>query len=157
MGNSFDNVCCITNDDLLIKDASATEHESSYSFNSQDDSAKSFSMHRGIPCSQIIFSQEVLNEPVTRLSRLPISYVNYIKKQKGDPHSNYEVIKPIGKGTFGHVFKVIHKVTGIIRCMKVIPKNNLTPGFTDDEIEQEINILKKLAYKKVMLSKKNII
>ncbi len=34
--------------------------------------------------------------------------------------------------------------------MKIIPKNNLKPGFTEDEIEQEINILKNLDHPHVI-------
>ena len=38
------------------------------------------------------------------------------------------------------------KRTGTIRAMKVIPKNNLKNDLTDDDIIEEINILKKLEH-----------
>ena len=56
---------------------------------------------------------------------MPISNRNVIRQQSGNPLDYYDIIKKIGKGTFGTVYKVMHKKTGIIRAMKVIPKNNL--------------------------------
>ena len=58
----------------------------------------------------------------------------------------YDTIKKIGKGTFGTVYKVMNKQTGVIRAMKVISKNKLKCGFTDEDIIQEINILTKLEH-----------
>ena len=40
----------------------------------------------------------------------------------------------------------MNKKTGIIRAMKVIPRNNLKCGFTEEDINQEIDILKKLEH-----------
>ena len=40
----------------------------------------------------------------------------------------------------------MHKKTGNIRAMKVIPKNKLKHGFTDEDITQEINILTTLEH-----------
>ena len=64
----------------------------------------------------------------------------------GNPLDNYDIITKLGKGTFGTVYKVIHKTTGCIRAMKVIPKNNMKYGFSDDDIIQEINIMKTLEH-----------
>ena len=80
------------------------------------------------------------------LSKLPIGNRNVIRKKSGNPLDYYKVIKRLGKGTFGTVYKVKHKATGIIRAMKKIPKNNLKYGFTEEDISLEINILKKLEH-----------
>ena len=40
----------------------------------------------------------------------------------------------------------MHKKTGNIRAMKVIPKKKLKRGFTDDDITQEIHILTTLEH-----------
>ena len=94
-----------------------------------------------LPLNEIIFEKE---NNLDSLSKLPISNRNVIRKQTGNPLDDYDVVKKLGKGTFGTVYKVINKKTGIIRAMKVIPKNNLKCGFTDEDIIQEIDILKKL-------------
>ena len=80
------------------------------------------------------------------LTKLPISNRNVIRKKTGNPLNYYKIIKRLGRGTFGIVYKVKQKSTGIIRAMKVIPKNNLKCGFTEEDIIQEINILKKLEH-----------
>ena len=96
-----------------------------------------------IPLNEINLKKEI---ELSSLSKLPISNRNVIRKQSGNPLDYYYVIKKLGKGTFGTVYKVMNKKTGIIRAMKVIPKNNLKYGFTDEEIIQEIDILKKLEH-----------
>ena len=78
------------------------------------------------------------------------SQYNSLTTKSGNPFEFYEIIKKLGKGTFGFVYKVMHKTTGTIRAMKVIPKNNKKCGFTDDDIIQEINILKTLEYPKII-------
>ena len=83
---------------------------------------------------------------IESLSRIPISTRTVIRKQLGNPLDDYNIINMIDKGTFGTVYKVMQKNTGKVRAMKVIPKNNLRVGFTDEDIIQEINILKKLEH-----------
>ena len=146
MGNVFEQVCCISNEDLLKNEKYDGDDEENY--------RSTLSQYRfpsnSLPFSQINFSSSELQKKERSSSNLPIGIPNLIRKQTGDPLMNYKVLKPLGHGTFGHVFKVIHKTTGNIRAMKVIPKNNLKPGFTEEEIEQEINILKKLDHPKII-------
>ena len=106
------------------------------------------SLLKQLPLNEIKYSsrKNILQKEVRSLSQLPISTETVIRKQSGSPLDYYDIIKKIGKGTFGTVYKVMHKNTGIIRAMKVIPKNNLKCGFTDEDIIQEINILKKLEH-----------
>ena len=149
MGNSFDRFCCISNEDLLEKNMSVSEN-SQINKDTEHSRIKLSQLDRSVPSSRIIFEQEDIQDQIYRLSRLPISAVDLVRKQKGDPLINYEVIKPLGRGTFGQVYKVVQKNTGNIRAMKVIPKNNLKRGFTEDEIEQEINILKNLDHPNII-------
>jgi len=106
------------------------------------------SLQKSLPQNEIMFINKK-NPPsieVDSLSKLPISTKNVIRGQSGNPLDDYDIIKNLGKGTFGHVYKVMHKKTGNIRAMKVIPKNKLKRGFTDDDIIQEINILTTLEH-----------
>ena len=89
-------------------------------------------------------------EKINTLSKLPISTKNLIRRVSGNPFENYKKLKKLGSGTFGHVFKVMHVKSGNIRAMKIIPKNNLMPGFADKDIIREINIMKNLDHPHVI-------
>ena len=97
-----------------------------------------------IPSSEIKFNTTPRNQFVTTLSRLPIRVSTVIRKNAGNPSDDYISIKNMGKGAYGTVTKVMHKKTGAIRAMKIIPKDNLRPGFSEEEIQREIDILKNL-------------
>ena len=102
-----------------------------------------------LPKNEIILNNQqkpIHYRSVKSLKTLPINTQNIIRKHSGNPLDNYDIIKKLGKGTFGTVYKVIHKTTGCVRAMKVIPKNNMKYGFTDDDIIQEINIMKTLEH-----------
>jgi serine/threonine protein kinase len=81
---------------------------------------------------------------INSLSRIPINTKNIIRKVSGNPFDNYKILQKLGHGTFGQVFKIMQKQTRNIRAMKIIPKNNLRPGFTDKDIIHEITIMKNL-------------
>ena len=148
MGLAIDKFCCIDSTDLLQKEqqnSSLTERSIPPENNFYNNFILSNSLRRkSLPSNEINFQPIRKNIPLKSLSNLPIGTSNIIRKQIGDPNINYSILKALGHGSFGHVFKVVHKVTGNIRSIKVIPKNNLKPGFTKDEIIQEINILKSL-------------
>ena len=74
----------------------------------------------------------------------------FIQKLENDPFFEYSKEKLIGKGTFGEVFLVRHNITGAIRAIKVIDKNNKEEELTDEEILNEINILKKIDHPNIV-------
>ena len=149
MGLGLDKFCCIDSNDLIEKEQQNSGFNSQNPFTTLDSEYSRIIINnsmrqKSLPSNEINFIPSKKVKPLKSLSNLPIGTVNIIRKQVGDPNINYTVIKALGHGSFGHVFKVVHKITGNIRSIKVIPKNNLRPGFTKDEIIQEINILKSL-------------
>ena len=49
-----------------------------------------------------------------------IKIKNLITLINSKPEDNYRIINKLGKGSFGNVYKVKHKITGEIRAMKII-------------------------------------
>ena len=158
MGILINEVCCI--DSSYLAD---TENENfrqgpyfdslaknNYKIISNFENNKYYhsSQLKPLPLNEIKYHnpKNIFSNEVKSLSKLPISTQNVIRRQSGNPLDYYDIIKKLGKGTFGTVYKVMHKNTGVVRAMKVIPKNNLRCGFTDEDIIQEINILKKLEH-----------
>ena len=101
------------------------------------------------PLNEIGPSFNINDKPIKEvdsLSLVPISTKNVILQQNCNPLDYYDNLKKMGKGTFGTVYKVMHKQSGAIRAMKVISKKKLKYGYTDEDIIQEINILTKLEH-----------
>ena len=77
----------------------------------------------------------------------------FIQKANKDPFEIYTQERSLGKGTYGEVFLVKHKLTGIIRAMKIIDKNNEVikeEELSDKDLFNEINILKKIDHPNIM-------
>ena len=157
MGVIVNEVCCIDSSFISENENSnrfssiymdGEGKESSKNISNYDNKNHHSSIAKPLPLNEINYCIQKSNQnnAVESLSQLPISIRNVIRKQSGNPWDDYVKIKKLGKGSFGKVYKVMNKKTGNIRAMKVIPKNNLRCGFTDEDIIQEINILKKLEH-----------
>ena len=72
-----------------------------------------------------------------------------ISEAKIDPLEEYEIIKSLGKGSFGEVFLVKNKINNVKRAMKKIKKNNEL-DLTEEELFNEINILKKIDHPNII-------
>ena len=143
----MDKMCCIDTNEIF--ENSNFRNTINESIMYKDEDSRNFSPGpslslKSLPISDINTTPSKTKPKIHSLSRLPISTKNVIRKQSGNPFDNYKLLKKLGQGTFGQVYKIIHKKTGNIRAMKIIPKNNLKPGFTDKDIIHEITIMKNL-------------
>ena len=154
MGVILDEVCCIRSIDFSDNEnyhptkSESKGKESDKNLETYSDILYNSSLLKSLPENEIN-NQSLKNnsrKEFKSLKTLPINTQKIIRKQSGNPLDYYNVLKKLGKGTFGTVYKVMHKTTGTIRAMKVIPKNSMKHGFTDDDIIQEINILKTLEH-----------
>ena len=80
-----------------------------------------------------------------------IKIKSLITLTESKPMDNYEKLNLLGKGTFGSVIKVKHKITGEIRAMKII-KNLYASNSnkTDDKFLREIQVLKTLEHPNII-------
>ena len=67
----------------------------------------------------------------------------FINEKKGKITNDYEILSTIGKGGYGEVKKVIHKLTGEVRAMKIIKKDSCDESYLKS-LGNEINILRQL-------------
>ena len=146
MGLIIEKVCCIDTNEIL--DNTNFKNTLNNSSITGDDSINysqgPSSEIRTLPLSDINTPSKSPKIKINSLSRIPINTKNIIRKVSGNPFDNYKILQKLGHGTFGQVFKIMQKQTGNIRAMKIIPKNNLKPGFTDKDIVHEITIMKNL-------------
>ena len=73
-----------------------------------------------------------------------------MKEGTGDLYSNYELLNYIGKGGFGRVYKVRHKLSNQFRAMKIIKCKADNPHSNSTEILKQINILKTLDHPNII-------
>ena len=72
-----------------------------------------------------------------------------MKQGIGDLYSNYELCNYIGKGGFGRVYKVRHKLSNQYRAMKIIQCKSSSENHSET-INKEINILKSLDHPNIL-------
>ena len=73
-----------------------------------------------------------------------------MKEGTGDLYSSYELLNYIGKGGFGRVYKVRHKLSNQFRAMKIIKCKADNPHSNSAEILKQINILKTLDHPNII-------
>ena len=80
-----------------------------------------------------------------------IKIKNFVTLIESRPGANYHILKKLGKGSFGSVFKVKHKITGEIRAMKMI-KNIFSSNTNkiDNKLLRELQVLKNLEHPNII-------
>ena len=95
-----------------------------------------------------VYDDLIMNRQASVINYDPNTIVSQIKT---DPFEEYKVIKNLGEGTFGKVDLVEHKVTGLVRAMKIIQKTSLISEQTNEaSVLNELNILKKIDHQNVV-------
>ena len=73
-----------------------------------------------------------------------------ISQVEKDPFKDYEIKKTLGEGAFGQVHLVTHKITGATRAMKVIEKKDTFTENNEQEVLNELNVLKKMDHPNII-------
>jgi len=82
--------------------------------------------------------------------KLAITSGMLVTKSQGNPSEHYKILKKLGEGSYGVVSKVKHLSTGQERAMKKIQKNTKSKKEDDEDIINEIEILKKLDHPNIV-------
>ena len=81
-----------------------------------------------------------------------IKIKNLVTLINSKPEDNYKIVNKLGKGSFGSVFKVKHKITGEIRAMKIIKNTSVDDRAGVDNVKflKEIQVLKELDHPNII-------
>ena len=148
MGLIIEKFCCLDSKEILenSKLQKLTIDDYSNQIEKRDsETLLPISYIKSLPEPELrIITPEKTKIKIKSISTLPISSKDLIRMLKGNPFDDYKLMKKLGNGTYGKVYKVKSIKTGNIRAMKIIPNDNLRPGFTEKDINREINIMKNL-------------
>jgi calcium-dependent protein kinase len=154
MGSALFNIICC---DQFNKEQKPKKIENIQRMNNIEDidyhrttmRTRSLKSNRGSTENKSLYGSEDFQD-IKSLSALKIKTSYFIFQQKGMPSDYYERICLIGHGSYGKVYKVIHKSSGEIRAIKVIKINNLAHGLKVSDIEKELRILKNIDHPNVI-------
>lgn len=77
-----------------------------------------------------------------------------VGNQKGSPYAKYTIQKKLGEGSYGVVYKAVHKITNDLRAIKMISKPQSKNSSVDKKLNQEvineIEVLKKIDHQNIM-------
>ena len=73
-----------------------------------------------------------------------------VSESESDPDKEYRKLKFLGEGSFGAVYQVKNRYTGAICAMKIIKKISSYSREEEDEIKNEINILRTMDHPNIL-------
>jgi calcium-dependent protein kinase len=82
-------------------------------------------------------------------SSLKIRRGTFVHYTKGDIIQMYSIIGVLGKGSFGRVYRVKHKISGDIRAVKVLSKENISEAGRS-KILFEVEVLRSLDHPNIL-------
>ena len=76
--------------------------------------------------------------------------IKIIVEENMDPFAKYSNMTLIKEGRFSAVYTVVHSVTGKKRVMKIFHKKRIKDEFTQDDLANQIEILKNLSHPNII-------
>ena len=73
-----------------------------------------------------------------------------VGESKNDPSEDYSKLNFLGEGSFASVYRVQNRLTGQTRAMKIIKKSSTCTAADDQEIINEINILRTMDHPNIL-------
>jgi len=96
--------------------------------------------------SNMMKQKEVIDDE----SLIKVNNQIIVNKIQGAPLEHYSQVKKLGEGSYGIVWKVEHIQTGLHRAMKKIVKNPKSKKDNEQDILNEIEILKKMDHPNIV-------
>ena len=93
-------------------------------------------------------SVTVLEKPMQK-ETFKFNTGGFVHLTHGDIAKSYTIISNLGKGSFGSVYKALHKHTESLRSIKVVKKENLSTDLRQ-KLLQEVEILKSLDHPNIL-------
>jgi calcium-dependent protein kinase len=123
------------------------EKKSTSKFNSVNGS---ISKDKNLDEENTKFNTKIQNKIVENEKEIVVNSSLYVSQVNGLPTENYKVIKKLGEGSYGVVLKVHHLLTSHDRAMKKIAKNPNAIKEIEQEILNEIEILRKIDHPNIV-------
>ena len=159
MGTVLEKMCCVDNEDIgneYSKNFDYEDHQFTMKDNNEHEIVRNKSFKK-ISFAKLPSAEMKLVNPRSpmvkipkTISKIPVSTRNIIRKLNCSPLQYYDIINKIGEGSYGRVYKVRHKVSGVIRALKYIKKNNVIAGFSERDLDREITVLQNLNHPYIM-------
>ena len=120
-----------------------------YNITSGDTMGKNIEINNSIKSQKRSTLKEILR--LVDMSK-DMKIQNFSRQINSKPEENYIIINKLGKGSFGSVYKVKHKITGKIRAMKIINNNKIidTEQLINEKFLKEIEVLKELEHPNII-------
>ena len=84
-------------------------------------------------------------------SIINLTNATIIGQSQTDPENDYKKMQKLGKGTYGTVYEAKHRITDMVRAMKIVKKHTKRSKEEEKEILNEENILKTMDKRRKLL------